>query len=83
MPLSVDLWLAHTCVRGAVGLCGCEAHAFCSAFPLYAVLMQGTVSKHGAQRPRKPRGLLWTARRRGEGGMEVGGEGDYVPIGTL
>ena len=29
-------------------------------------------------------GLLGTGRRGGgEGGMEVGGEGDYIPIATL
>ena len=33
-------------------------------------------SKHGAERPQKPRGLLGTGRR-GKGGMEVGEEGDY------
>ena len=37
------------------------------------------LSKHGAKRPQKPQGLLGTGRR-GEGGMEVGGEGDYIPI---
>ena len=41
-----------------------------------------SVSKHGAQRPQKPYVLLVTGRR-GEGGMEVGGEGDYIPIATL
>ena len=30
----------------------------------------------------KPQGLLGTGRR-GEVGMEVGGEGDYIPIATL
>ena len=37
------------------------------------------VSKHGAYRPQKLRGLLGTVRR-GYGG---GGEGDYIPIATL
>ena len=41
-----------------------------------------SVSKHGAQRPQKPQGLLGTGRR-GEGGTEVGREGDYTPIATL
>ena len=36
-------------------------------------------SKHGAYRPQKPYGLLGT----GYGGMEVGGEGDYIPVATL
>ena len=40
------------------------------------------VSKHGAERPQKPYGLLRTGRR-GGGGMEVRGEGDYIPIATL
>ena len=43
----------------------------------------GLVSKHGAKRPQKPYGLLGTGRRRGGRGMEVGGEGDYIPIATL
>ena len=38
------------------------------------------VSKHGAKRPQKPYGLSGTGRR---GGMEVGEEGDYIPIATL
>ena len=37
------------------------------------------LSKHGASLPQKPRGLLGTGRR----GMEVGEEGDYIPIATL
>ena len=32
------------------------------------------------RRPQKQYGLLGTGRRGGEGGMEVGGEGDYTPI---
>ena len=39
-------------------------------------------SKHGAQRPHKPYGLLGTGRW-GEGGMEAGGEGNYIPITTV
>ena len=35
------------------------------------------------RRPQKQYGLLGTGRRWGEGGMEVGGEGDYIPIATL
>ena len=38
-------------------------------------------SKHGAQRPHKPYGLLGTGRW-GEGGMEAGGDGDYIPVAT-
>ena len=33
--------------------------------------------------PQKPQGLLGTGRWGGEGGMEVGEEGDYIPIATL
>ena len=38
-------------------------------------------SKHSAQRPQKPQGLLGTGE--GGGGMEVEEEGDYIPIATL
>ena len=34
------------------------------------------------ERQQKPYGLLGTGRK-GEGGMEVGEEGDYIPIATL
>jgi len=39
-------------------------------------------SKHGAYRPQKQQGLLGTGRK-GEGGIEVGEEGNYVSITTL
>ena len=31
----------------------------------------------------KNRTAYWGQGERGEGGMEVGGEGDYIPIATL
>ena len=35
-----------------------------------------------ALRPQKPQGLLGTGRK-GDGDMEVGKDGDYIPIATL
>ena len=50
------------------------------ALLLWQVFWQ--VNKHGDYRPQKPYGLLGTGKR-GEGDVEVGGEGDYIPIATL
>ena len=42
------------------------------------------MSKHGTSRPQIPCGVVGTGRRvGGGGGMEVGGEGDNIPITTL
>ena len=40
------------------------------------------VMSNGIYCPRKPQDLLRTGRW-GKGGMEVGEEGDYIPIATL
>ena len=40
------------------------------------------VSKHAAERPQKPYGLLGTGRR-GEWGIEVGDRVTVIPIATL
>ena len=42
--------------------------------PSSLVLIDRVLSKHGA---------YGTGRWRGEGGMEVGRKGDYIPIATL
>ena len=52
------------------------------AFVIHSMAVISKVSKHDALHPQKPQGLLGTGRR-GEGGMEMGEEGEYIPIATL